>query len=483
MSRLIVGPFNRVEGDLEVRLDIEAGEVREAWVNSPLYRGFERMLAGKDPRDALVITPRICGICSVSQSLAAAMALAEAQGLRPPPNGELARNLVHAAENVADHITHFYMFFMPDFARAIYSGEPWHADVAARFKSVEGMAAREMLPARAAFMHLLGTLAGHWPHTLGLQPGGTTHAVDGAGKARVAATIATFRRFLETRLFGDRLETVAGLSSLAELEDWTTRQSPSGSDFAAFLRLASALSLYGLGRGTDRFLSYGAYMAAGRPLLTSGVYAESRASPLDPAAIAEDTAHAWYASDNGARHPRHGATEPDADAAAAYSWCKAPRLAGMATEVGALARQVVDGQPLVRALVARDGGNVAARIIARMIEVARIVPSMESWARRIEPGKPFYVSAPVPAEAEGAGMIEAARGSLGHWLTIREGRIAGYQIIAPTTWNFSPRDGSGLPGPCEQALVGAPVRTGEKSPVAVQHIVRSFDPCMVCTVH
>ena len=82
-----------------------------------------------------------------------------------------------------------------------------------------------------------------------------------------------------------------------------------------------------------------------------------------------------------------------------------------------------------------------------------------------------------------SGLCEAARGSLGHWLSIRGGRIARYQIIAPTSWNFSPRDRDGVPGALEAALAGAPVQDGETTPVAVQHIVRSFDPCMVCTVH
>ena len=89
----------------------------------------------------------------------------------------------------------------------------------------------------------------------------------------------------------------------------------------------------------------------------------------------------------------------------------------------------------------------------------------------------------MPDEAQGYGMIEAARGSLGHWLTISKGRILNYQIIAPTTWNFSPRDAQDVPGALEQALIDAPVREGEKDPISVQHIVRSFDPCMVCTVH
>jgi Ni,Fe-hydrogenase I large subunit len=83
----------------------------------------------------------------------------------------------------------------------------------------------------------------------------------------------------------------------------------------------------------------------------------------------------------------------------------------------------------------------------------------------------------------GIGLVKAARGSLGHWLRIERGRIANDQIIAPTTWNFSPRIRTGVPGAVEMALEGAPVRPGETTPIAVQHIVRSFDPCMVCTVH
>ena len=80
-ARLIVGPFNRVEGDLEVQLEVADGRVSSARVNAPMYRGFETMLVGRDPHDALVIVPRICGICSVSQSVAAARAIADAAGV------------------------------------------------------------------------------------------------------------------------------------------------------------------------------------------------------------------------------------------------------------------------------------------------------------------------------------------------------------------------------------------------------------------
>ena len=91
--------------------------------------------------------------------------------------------------------------------------------------------------------------------------------------------------------------------------------------------------------------------------------------------------------------------------------------------------------------------------------------------------------APLPTEGQGCGLTEAARGALGHWIALQGGRIRHWQIIAPTSWNFSPRDAGGRPGALEQALEDAPVHPGETTPVAVQHVVRSFDPCMVCTVH
>ncbi len=123
------------------------------------------------------------------------------------------------------------------------------------------------------------------------------------------------------------------------------------------------------------------------------------------------------------------------------------------------------------------------RVIARLLEMARVLLLMEEWVRAIQPRDGFCHHAQMPEEAQGFGLVEAARGSLGHWIRVKHGRILNYQIIAPTTWNFSPRDQSGQPGALELALQGARLRAGEDEPVAVQHIVRSFDPCMVCTVH
>jgi hydrogenase large subunit len=482
MTRRIIGPFNRVEGDLEVTLDISAGKVTAAYVNSPMYRGFEQILAGKHPLDALVYVPRICGICSVAQSAASSMALAQSIGLTPPENGRLAANLTLAAENLADHLSHFYLFFMPDFARDGYRERAWSAAAQARFKAVSGSAANDMLPVRAKFMNVMGYLAGRWPHTLSLQPGGSARPLEVAELLRLKMLLAEFRAFLERTLFGDALEAVAALGSEAALRAWMEPRKDSA-DFARFLHIAYDLGLQDVGRAADRFLSVGAYRNGDTTLFAPGVWADGKLQAFDAAAIREDVTHSWMAGSE-ALPPAQGQTLPQPDKADAYTWCKAPRLGGQVVETGALARQMVAGHPLLRDLVAGHGASVVARITARMLELALVIPAMEQWLARIQPGAPFCLAAPELHEASGIGLVEAARGSLGHWLDVRNGRIHNYQIIAPTTWNFSPRDAAGVPGALEQALVGLPAEEGgTAAPLAVQHVVRSFDPCMVCTVH
>ncbi len=469
-ARLVLGPFNRVEGDLEVTLDISDGRVARAEVSSPLYRGFERMLEGRDPRDALVITPRICGICSISQSAAAAAALGDAMGLTPTRQGAAMTALIHATENVADHVAHFHLFFMPDFARPDYAGRSWHARAIERFTALEGSAQRSAVEARTKLLHVMGLLAGKWPHTLAIQPGGVTRAPGLSEKARLQATLRSFRRYLESVLFGGKLEEFAAIASIEGLMRWTH------GDAGLFLEIADDLGLESLGRGAGRYLSYGAYRLESGPIFAAGVW-DGDLKPLDTRAIVEDLTHAWMRG--GAAHPWDGVTEPDeAMAPPGYSWCKAPRLDGKAFEVGALARQVVDGHPLAVALA---GGGVLARVAGRLVELARTQIVMERLAAEIEPGAPYMARGELPHMGRGAGLVEAARGALGHWLRIEGGRIAGYQIIAPTTWNFSPRDGSGMPGPLEAALEG--IAVDGPGALAVQHVVRSFDPCMVCTVH
>ncbi|NHO57671.1 HupV protein [Acetobacter lambici] len=485
-TRLVAGPFNRVEGDLEVRLEVVDHQVERAWVNAPLFRGIERVLEGRTPMDALVIAPRICGICSVSQSHAAALALGGVMGMVPAHNGQLPTNLIVATENLADHLTHFHLFFMPDFARPDYEGRRWYARAHDRFAALRGSAVRNILQTRALVLHVMGILAGHWPHTLAIQPGGLSRGVEKQDCMRLLGILGGVRAALEETLFDARLEEVAELSDAQDLQRWADKKN--GSDFGLFLQIAQDLSLQHSGRSYDRFLSFGAYPGfesdPAQRHWRSGVFESGTAQPLNICDVAEDHAFSHMVDTAQPLPPFEGATEPQLREDTAYTWCKAPRMAGYPCETGALARQLMAGQPLARDLVARNGGNILSRVVARLVEVARLVPLMEQWVRALRPGEAWCHAQPntVP-DGRAIGMTEAARGALGHWLRVENGLISRYQIIAPTTWNFSPRDAAGVEGPLEYALRGAPVRAGEQTPLSVQHIVRSFDPCMACTVH
>ncbi len=473
-TTLLVGPFNRVEGDLELRLDIAEGRVTAAYANSPLFRGFERIMEGKGPMDALTIVPRICGICSISQSMAAALALADLAGRTPSPEGAKVAQLLHMVENVSDHLMHFNLFFMPDFARPVYADRPWHGRAVDRFTAAKGSALKRATEARARLLHIVGLLGGKWPHTLAIQPGGVTRAPSARDKIRIGADLAAFRAYLEEVVFGAPLERFVELSTMDQLAGWST------GDAALFLEISADLSLDTSGVGTGRYLSFGAYPGPEGPIFKRGILSNGTFGDLHADQIVEEIPHSWMLGQDA--HPARGMTQPDEDMRDdAYSWCKAPRLGGETFETGALARQAMDGHPLGAAMA--DEGSVRARVIGRLLELARTQIEMERLLASIDPKEPFMRHVKLPKDGEGVGMVEAARGALGHWMRVEGGVVTSYQIIAPTTWNFSPRDGRGVPGPVEAALVGAPVRAGEDTPISVQHIVRSFDPCMVCTVH
>lgn len=478
MSTRLLGPFNRVEGDLRLKLELANGKVVRAEVGSPLFRGFERILTGRHALDALTIVPRICGICSVSQSVAAVHALEALYGVHPPPNGEHVRNLIHAVENVADHLTHFMLFFMPDFARDTYRERPWHARAVREFKAQTGQQHAPMLEARATLMRFMGTLAGHWPHTLSLQPGGVTRTVGVAERARLGQRLKIFTRYLEGPLFGCPLLQITELDSYSALDSYTQKHPAAA--FAFFLELAQDTNLAALGRTDDALIAAAAYRQGETAWSPAGRWQNGQVQPLNTSHISEDVDSSFFAGE--AQHPFTADTVPVPGKAGAYSWNRAPRLAGQRAQTGALARALMRSEPLLLAMMAYEGSSVRSRVVARVTEMARLVLAMQNWLAAIEPDAPFALPCPLaPLHNRAEGLTEAARGMLGHWVTLENERILRYQIIAPTGWNFSPRDRTGQPGPLEHALHGT--TADDHQAIAVQHIVRSFDPCQVCTTH
>jgi len=239
--------------------------------------------------------------------------------------------------------------------------------------------------------------------------------------------------------------------------------------------------MHGIGKWPANFVSSGGWQSAtGQPLMRAGFH-DGETTAFDAARILEHSKFSWCGGETDA-HPFHGETEPAPTRADAYSWAKAPRYGGEPAEAGPLARMVIDQDLLVTDLLKKDGPSVFVRKIARLHETLRLLRQIGLWLDELDPNEPFYGEAPRAESGEGVGLVEAPRGVLGHWVRVENGKVRNYQIVTPTGWNMSPRDSTGRPGPVEAALVGTPVPDSDR-PVAVSHVVKSFDPCVFCTVH
>jgi len=470
-------PFTRVEGDLSLSVEIAGGQVRSARASGTMFRGFERLLHGRDPMDALVIMCRICGQCGAAHSGTAARALADAFGAEPPPNGVLSSAIIRAAELLLSHVAHFCFTFAADLCAL-----PGKEHLAERFAPIRGTSFRRALVARRALLGLMGLFAGKWPNTLAIHPGGATRPVTRSELIRCRGLLAEFERFVEESLLGCSIERWLENGSLADLDEWLGQGTHAESDLGLFVRTALDAGLDEMGRGPGRFLSTGAFaLPGGRTWLRPGYY-DGSVREFDQGKVAEHAAFSWFESAGGPAHPSAGSSVPAPDKPGAYSWAKAPRYAGKSVEVGPMARMLIDGDPLAVDLVERRGASVFSRVLLRLHEVARLVVALRDWLGRIDPESPFHRSYEAAESGTGYAVTEAPRGTLGHWLTIEHGRIKGYQVVTPTSWNLSPRDEQGRPGPLEEALVGTPVRDPAKA-VNVALVVRSYDPCLYCSVH
>jgi len=470
-------PFTRVEGDLRISVEIEDDRVVEAYTSGTLFRGFENILRGRDPKDAIVIVCRICGQCGGAHSRAAATALADAYGIVPPPNGYLAANVIQATEVILNHLTHFYMSFAADLV-----GPPYGKELARRFTPVTGASYVTALRVRKGLLGILGIFAGKWPNTLALQPGGTTRTVTSHEIVRALGILSDFRDFVENHILRCTLERWFEITGGDELDRWLGEADHATGDLGLFLRTALDHGLHKIGRGPGTFLSSGGWsLGDGKTWLKPGLF-NGKTSMFDAAEISEHVRYSWFEPYEGGKHPLDGETQTSSGRPDAYSWCKAPRYAGRPAEVGSLARMVNDCDPLASDLLGAGGPSVYLRVLMRFHEMFRLMEETRVWLDTIEPDEPFYVRDTPKDNAEGVGLAEAARGCLGHWVRIENGTIRNYQIVPPTSWNLSPRDSDDNPGPVEFALVGTPVQQGAEQ-VNIAHVVRSFDPCLFCCVH
>ncbi|EQD79246.1 nickel-dependent hydrogenase large subunit [mine drainage metagenome] len=246
----------------------------------------------------------------------------------------------------------------------------------------------------------------------------------------------------------------------------------------------------------------------------------------NPDEIQEFVSHSWYKYPDESKglHPWDGVTEPNyhpegsnfkgtrtkieqLDESAKYSWIKAPRWKGNAMEVGPLSRMVLgyvqpEQYPFIKDTV--DSvlhkldlpvtalfstlGRTAARGIETLYcaklqeeQFDKLIANLkagDSATANVEKWDPSMW----PKAAKGVGFTEAPRGSLGHWIKIRDTKIENYQCVVPTTWNGSPRDPKGQIGAFEAALMNTPLAKADQ-PLEILRTLHSFDPCLACSTH
>lgn len=491
-------PLNRVEGDLEIRVELENNRVVDAWSSGTMFRGFENILVGRGALDGLVITPRVCGICSTTHLMAAAKALDQIAGIAVPDNAVRLRNLTLMVEHCQSDVRQSVLMFLPDFTATVYRDHPLHAQALKRYAPLKGERCIDAVRQTKSILEIIAILGGQWPHSSFMVPGGVTYIPPLAELNQCRHILGKFRKWYEETVLGCPIERWQSLRSAANLDAWLNESAAHRESDAGFLlRFAEDAGLRSVGCGHGQFISYGSLDIPsdsavtgvnGEPLLVASGFVgkDGQSQPFDQANVAEHVAASWYGDYPGGRHPFEGVTDPQATGSEGrkYSWSKAPRYLGQPAETGPLAERIVARDPLFLDLLQRDGANLVLRQLARLTRPATLLPAMGTWLDEMiaRHDQPYYAEVAPLTGGRGFGLIEAARGALGHWVEIRDGKISRYQIVTPTAWNGSPRDSDGVRGAWEEALIGTAIADID-NPVEAGHVVRSFDPCLVCTVH
>lgn len=444
---ITIDPVTRISGFLEIKAEVEGNAIAKANASGLLFRGFEKMLKGRSPLDAVYFTERICGICSTAHSMASTLALENALKITVSLNDNYIRDMLHGFEFIQNHLRHFYLLSMPSYAKISsikLIEEQQYTDfrLPERInKKIEEDYVKSIELSRLAHEGL-AILGGKAPHNHGIFVGGVTVNIDAYKLEKVKSIIRNIESFVKTKMKED-VEIISKYYS----------------------------DYFNKGEAYPYFMTYGVFDKYEDPEITyvkPGVMKDNIRYPLELDKITEQIHYSWYKRDQGLE-------EVDLSKLGAYTFIKAPRYLGLPMEVGPLARLIVSGEYT-------NGHSCMDRNIARVLETEKILGIMKRLSERIELKPNYQKVYDIPETAYGVGLTDTTRGALGHWIEIDKKVINHYNIITPTVWNLSPKDESNLPGTIERALIGTKLNN-IKEPIEIGRIVRSFDPCVSCATH
>ena len=515
-------PVTRVAGALAFHsvADLEERKVLETNAVATLFRGYEVILKGRDPRDAIFISSRACGVCGGVHSTCSAHALEMAFGVVPPPLGVVTRNLLLAAEFLYDHPLHLFLLAGPDYSRsAVEATNPGLWELAQRTPTEHGgvhgyatigaiMADLDPLSG-ALYLEALGmtrvareayvVLGAKYPHPETIIPGGLSTTV----------TLTTFNEYYSrlVKLF-DYAKKVALLWD--DVFDFFLRANPAYAKVGARRKnlidtgLWDNPDLYDATYANCNTWGDGRWATPG--VIVDGELRTTRLQDIN-IGIEEFVEHSFYEGWNGQRfptdplgaplspnHPWNKETKPRPEGInwkEKYTWDTAPRWDRLAMETGpysrmwntAVARKMPQNDfieatghslrmRLPKAMTPElelewrvpEDWNALERNRARAYAVAySALVAMNNWLQGLALLRQGETAISTPYELPrrgtqiGVGFWGAGRGYLTHHAVIDDGKIANYQIVTPSTWMASPRDPWGELGPYEEAVLNTPL--------------------------
>jgi quinone-reactive Ni/Fe-hydrogenase large subunit len=534
-KKIVIDPVTRIEGHLRAEVEVnDDGVVQEAYVSGQLFRGIEIILKGRDPRDAGLLAGRICGVCTNSHFRAAVSSVEDAFKLQIPKNAEIIRDLMAMALFIQDHVVHFYHLHSLDYVDVTQALE---ADVKLTSKEAHKY---HKSPYRNSHTHYeevkeklrkfvsagkLGPFSnGYWGHSeYKLSPEQNliiiSHYLEALKfQTNISKAIA---------IFGGKTPhpqsiVVGGITSVADmlnpqrLNDYLfiMKEAREFVDRAYLSDMKLLAIAYkdeiksAAGRANGNFLSVGGYdFEDEQRLFCNGVIYNhdfENIYEFDESKISEEVERSWYGEDGEIEYSdlNDDGTLKTKNPKDKYSWIKSPRYDGKPIETGPLARVLVSyskQNKLIRSFVDEfldecdleliDLSTSVGRNCARAIESSYICEYVFKLVSRLIQNIKYYdvdtwakYDINDTDDSSGRAFFEVPRGVLCHFVNIKDKKIENFSVIAPTTWNATPKKYDGLRGAYEEALVGIKLQDSSK-PLEVLRVLHSFDPCLACAVH
>ena len=439
--------IERIEGEATLELEWEKSKISYAKIKFLNYRAIEDILVGRHLLDALMITPRVCGICSHSHVNATIQAIEDCYRnsgveINLTDKAKKIRELVINAEKIQNHIKWFYFTILPELFKI--NSE--------KFVATEPFKDKEWFEAQKALSEILkmgAIFSGQWPHGSYVMSGGVTCDPLQNDIANAQNLLSNVCDFCEERLFGCSIDEFLELDSISDLINFDSTL-----DIA--VTFMKEIGFNEIGKSYDRFISFGKY--EGVKEATKAI--KTRLYRANVKFAKESLENSFFQSKK-----------------SGFTYSKSAMYKNDFYEVGPLARLMISKDSMIRDCHRRCTDSVITRVIARVKEVAILLKRCSYLLETIDIEQksmqmPNFM--PKHITAEGMGIVEAARGTLIHKIKVEDGKIKEYDIIPPTVWNLgngSPKN----PSVAQKAIIGL------DSVQKADFVFKSFDICSVCT--